>query len=53
MKKTLKKLALNRETLQNLETTGLRQAAGEAPIAATGVSNCLECSQYWTQCYCW
>lgn len=33
MKKTLKKLALNRETLRSLEETGLHAVAGGGPTA--------------------
>ena len=50
MRKQIKKLTLNRETLQNLETAELKKAAGQ--IEATKVSDCFQCSQYWTQCFC-
>jgi hypothetical protein len=54
MKKQIKKLTLNRETLRSMVDQELGAAGGSQEIApgATGVSNCLQCSQYWTQCFC-
>lgn len=41
MKKTLKKLTLNRETLRHLEAAGLRTAAGGGPTAIDCSITCL------------
>ena len=41
MKKTLKTLSLNRETLRNLEEAGLRTAAGRGPTAIDCSVTCL------------
>jgi hypothetical protein len=48
MKKKSKKLVLSKETLKTLEQPVLQEAAG----GATNVSDCFQCSAYWTQCYC-
>ena len=48
MKRKLKKLTLSRETLRNLDTARLQQAAGGYPIS--GMTNCTECFTYNTQC---
>jgi hypothetical protein len=48
VEKKIKKLVLNKETLKTLDPATLQKAAG----GATGVSDCFQCSQYWTQCFC-
>jgi hypothetical protein len=48
MKRNLKKLTLNRETLKRLDAVQLQQAAGGYPIS--GMTNCTDCFTYNTQC---
>jgi hypothetical protein len=47
MKKSMKKLALSRETLRQLGDQ-LSQVSGGYPIS--GMTNCTECATYNTQC---
>ena len=48
MKKMIKKLALNRETLREMGTLQLSGVPGGYPIS--GMTNCSECYTYNTQC---
>jgi hypothetical protein len=54
MKKTARKLSLNRETLRNLEETDLRNAAGGLSAGAAPtrcISGCVACISR-TECNC-
>lgn len=48
MKKKVKKLTLSKETLRNLEGTGLRDAVG----ASLPTDTCLPCATAATDCSC-
>ena len=48
MKKSVKKLALSKETLRQMGDSQLSQVPGAYPIS--GMTNCSDCATYNTQC---